>query len=54
MEGFPTQIEKAEEVVKKKKKIQQDILLWRVNQDPKNSKEPPLCALGTHILIKIW
>ena len=53
MEGFPTQIEKAEEVVKKKK-IQQDILLWRVNQDPKISKEPPLYALGTHILIKIW
>ena len=52
IEGFPTQTEKAEEVVKKKKI--QDIRLWSVNQDPKNSKEPPLYALRTCVLIKIW
>ena len=34
--------------------FQQDIHLWGVNQDPKDSKEPPLCAPGTQVLIKIW
>ena len=34
--------------------FQQDICLWGVNQDPKYSKEPPLYAPGTHVLIKVW
>ena len=34
--------------------FQQDIHLWGVNQDPKDSKEPPLYAPGTQILIKVW
>ena len=34
--------------------FQQDILLWGVNQDTKNSKEPPLYAPGTQVLIKVW
>ena len=34
--------------------LQQDILLWHVDQDPKDSKEPPLYALGTQVLIKVW
>ena len=34
--------------------FQQDILLWGVNQDTKNSKEPPLSAPGTQVLIKVW
>ena len=34
--------------------FQQDIHLWAVNQDPKDSKEPPLCAPGTQVLIKVW
>ena len=34
--------------------LQQDIHLWGVNQDPKDSKEPPLYAPGTQILIKVW
>ena len=34
--------------------FQQDIRLWGVNQDPKDSKEPPLYAPGTQILIKVW
>ena len=33
---------------------QQDILLWGVNQDPKDSKELPLYAPGTQVLIKVW
>ena len=33
---------------------QQDISLWGVNQDPKDSKEPPLYAPGTQVLIKVW
>jgi len=28
--------------------------LWGVNQDPKDSKEPPLYAPGTQVLIKVW
>ena len=28
--------------------------LWAVNQDPKDSKEPPLNAPGTQVLIKAW
>ena len=34
--------------------FQQDIHLWDVNQDPKNSKEPLLYAPGTQVLIKVW
>ena len=34
--------------------FQQNIHLWGVNQDPKDSKEPPLCAPGTRVLIKVW
>ena len=34
--------------------FQQNIHLWDVNQDPKDSKEPPLCAPGTRVLIKVW
>ena len=34
--------------------FQQDIHLWSVNQDPKDSKELPLCAPGTQVLIKVW
>ena len=30
--------------------FQQDICLWGVNQDPKDSKEPPLYAPGTEVL----
>ena len=32
--------------------FQQDIHLWGVNQDPKDSKESPLP--GTQVLIKVW
>ena len=28
--------------------------LWGVNQDPKDSKESPLYAPGTQVLIKVW
>ena len=34
--------------------LQEDIWLWGVNQDPKDSKEPPLYASGTQVLIKVW
>ena len=34
--------------------FQKDIRLWGVNQDPKVSKEPPLYAPGTQVLIKVW
>ena len=34
--------------------FQQDICLWGMNQDPKDSKESPLCAPGTQVLIKVW
>ena len=34
--------------------FQQDIRLWGMNQDPKDSKESPLYAPGTQVLIKIW
>ena len=34
--------------------FQQDICLWGINQDPKDSKESPLCAPGTQVLIKVW
>ena len=34
--------------------FQQDIRLWGMNQDPKDSKESPLYALGTQVLIKVW
>ena len=34
--------------------FQQEICLWGVNQDPKNSKETPLYAPGTQVLIKVW
>ena len=34
--------------------FQQDILLWGMNQDPKDSKESPLYGLGTQVLIKVW
>ena len=32
--------------------FQQDICLWGVNQDPKDSKASPLYAPGTQVLIK--
>ena len=34
--------------------FQQDIRLRGVNQDPKESKETPLCAPGMQVLIKVW
>ena len=34
--------------------FQQDIHLWGVNQDPKDSKQSLLYAPGTQVLIKIW
>ena len=34
-------------------KLQQDIRLWGMNQDPKDSKESPLYAPGTQVLIKV-
>ena len=34
--------------------FQQDIHLWGMNQDPKDSKESPLYAPGTQVLIKVW
>ena len=34
--------------------LQQDTHLLGVNQDPKDSKEPPLYAPGTQVLIKVW
>ena len=33
--------------------FQLDIHLWSVNQDPKDSKESPLYAPGTQVLIKV-
>ena len=33
--------------------FQQDIRLWGVNQDPKDSKASPLSAPGTQVLIKV-
>ena len=34
--------------------FQQDIRLWGMNQDPKDSKASPLYAPGTQALIKVW
>ena len=34
--------------------FQWDIRLWGINQGPKDSKEPPLCAPVTQSLIKVW
>ena len=34
--------------------FQQDICLWGVNQDPKDSKESPPYVPGTQVLIKVW
>ena len=34
--------------------FRQDIHLWGVNQDPKDSKEPPLYGPETQVLIKDW
>ena len=34
--------------------FQQDIRLWGINQDPKDSKESPLYIPGTQVLIKVW
>ena len=34
--------------------FQQDIRLWSVNRDPKDSKESPLYGPGTQVLIKVW
>ena len=28
--------------------------MWGMNQDPKDSKESPLYAPGTQVLIKVW
>ena len=33
--------------------FQQDIRLWGINQDPKDSKESLLYAPGTQVLIKV-
>ena len=33
--------------------FQQDMLLWGVNQDPKDSKESPLYAPESQVLIKV-
>ena len=33
--------------------FQQDIRLWCMNQDPKDSKKSPLHAPGTQVLIKV-
>ena len=35
-------------------KFQQDIRLWGINQDPKDSKDSPLYTPGTQFLIKVW
>ena len=35
-------------------KILQDIFLRGVNQDPKDSKDPPLYVPGTQVLINVW
>ena len=34
--------------------FQQDLHLWGMNQDPKDSKESLLYAPGTQVLIKVW
>ena len=34
--------------------FQQDIHLWGMNQDPKDSNKSPLYAPGTQVLIKVW
>ena len=34
--------------------FQQDIRLWGVNQDPKDSKESPLNVPATQVVIKVW
>ena len=34
--------------------IQQDIYLWGINQDPKDSKESPLHSPGIQVIIKVW
>ena len=34
--------------------LEQEIRLWGMNQDPKDSKESPLYAPGTQVLIKVW
>ena len=34
--------------------FEQDIHLWDINQDSKDSKESPLYAPGTQVLIKVW
>ena len=34
--------------------FQQDIRLWSVKRDPKDSKESPLYGPGTQVLIKVW
>ena len=33
--------------------FQQNVCLWGMNQDPKDSKESPLYASGTQVLIKV-
>ena len=33
--------------------FQQNMCLWSINQDPKDSKEPPLYAPRTEVLIKV-
>ena len=35
-------------------KFQQDIRLYSVNQDPKDSKDSPLYTPGTQVRIKVW
>ena len=34
--------------------FQEEICLWDVNQDPKDSEGPPLYAPGIQVLIKVW
>ena len=36
------------------RQFQKDICLWGMNQDSKDSKESPLYAPGTQVLIKVW
>ena len=36
------------------RQFQQDIRLWGINQDPKDSKDSPLYTPGTQVLIKVW
>ena len=34
--------------------LQQEIHLWDIHQYPEDSKQPPLYAPGTQVLVKVW